>query len=42
MAHARARGRFVYGRPACDFDEGVDQFVMLFLNALQLKQVPAS
>jgi AcrR family transcriptional regulator len=32
---------FVYGRPACDFDEGVDQFVMLFLNALQLKQTPA-
>ncbi len=33
---------FVYGRPACDFDEGVDQFVMLFLNALQLKPARAS
>ncbi len=31
---------FMCGRPACDFDEGVDPFVMLFFNALQLKRAP--
>ena len=40
MVSRFAEDWFMCGRPACDFDEGVDPFVMLFFNALQLKRAP--